>query len=216
MPLGQDGNRRVSVPEPSFDANAREETSRVQNLSSVAPPPARAQDGQSARDIPTLVPARSQGDPLRALGWVMVIGGAVALALALVVPKLRPEPAAQRAALPPPALPVAPPPAAEAREAPPTKDELTPSTKKERRMKRGAPANPAAEATVTSVRIRARVAPVRATPDADAKVVCSVKRGAVMRSGGQQPGSKGRWFAVHCDKDSPGWVHENFVTPVRP
>jgi hypothetical protein len=146
----------------------------------------------------------------------MVIGGAVGLALVLIVSNLRSAPAAQQAAVPaPPALPAAPQPAVLAQEAPATKMEPAQSTKKERRAKRATGASPAVEANVMSIRIRAGVAPVRATPDADAKVVCSVKRGAVMRSLQQTPGSKARWFAVHCDKDSPGWVHENFVS-VKP
>jgi hypothetical protein len=102
-----------------------------------------------------------------------------------------------------------------AQEATPTKTEPAQPTKKERRAKRAAAVSPAVEANVISIRIRAGVAPVRATPNPDAKVVCSVKRGAVMRSLQQTPGSKARWFAVQCDKDSPGWVHENFLS-VKP
>jgi hypothetical protein len=216
MPLGQDGSHRIPVPEPSFNEGSHEETSRVQNLSSVAPPPLPGEAAETARDIPTFVPTQSQSQPLRILGWVMVIGGAVALALALIVPKLRSAPAPQQAAVPaPPALPAAPQPAAQAQETPPAKVEPAHSTKKERRAKRAAAAA-ATEAKETSIRIRARVAPVRATPDADAKVLCSVKKGAVMHSVGQRPGSKGRWFAVSCDKDSPGWVHENFVKAIQP
>jgi hypothetical protein len=199
---------------PSFDENSREETSRVQTLSSVAPPPAQAESVESAYDVPTFVePLPSQSQPLRALGWVMVIGGAVALALVLVVPKLRSAPAAREAALPAPlAVPAAPQQAAEAQEAPPAKTEPARATKKTRREKGAASAGQVAISSETSIRIRARVAPVRATPEGDAKVVCSVKRGAVMHSFQQTPGSKGRWFAVQCDKDSPGWVHENFVS----
>ncbi|HTU63549.1 MAG TPA: SH3 domain-containing protein, partial [Polyangiales bacterium] len=100
--------------------------------------------------------------------------------------------------------------------APPAKAEPKRLTRKERRALRAAAAAASASAAVESkeadVVIRARVAPVRATPDGDGKVLCSVKRGAVMHSVRQTPGSKGRWYGVSCDKDSPGWVHENFVS----
>ncbi len=192
----------------------------MQNLSSVAPPPLpkEVESVDTTYDIPTYVPTQGGQQPLRMLGWAMVIGGAVALALVLIVPKLRSAPAAQQAAVPaPPALPAAPQPAAQAQEAPPAKVEPARLTKKERRAKRAAEAAAAAataavESKETSIRIRARVAPVRATPDGDGKVLCSVKRGAVMHSARQTPGSKGLWFGVSCDKDSPGWVHENFVS----
>jgi hypothetical protein len=204
-------------PKPSFDsvdARGREETSRVQNLSSVAPPPAQDERAETTYDVPTFVPPPSQSQLLRALGLVMVIGGTVALALVLVAPKLRSAPAAQRAVSPPPALPAAPQQGAQVQDAPPAQTDPAQSTTKARRAKRAAATT--AEANVTSVRIRARIAPVRAAPDADAKVVCSVKRGTVMHSFQQTPGSKARWFAVHCDKDSPGWVHENFAKPMQP
>jgi hypothetical protein len=163
-------------------------------------------------DVTTFVPpAEGQSRALRMLGWVMVIGGAVALALVLIGPKLRSAPVAQHAAVPaPPALPSAQP-AAPAQEASSAQVEPPQSSTKGRRAKRAAAAAPAAEASVTTIRIRASIAPVRAAPEADAKVVCSVKRGAVMRSSQQTPSGKARWFAVQCDKDSPGWVHENFV-----
>jgi hypothetical protein len=206
----------MPLPKPSLDQSAREETSRVQNLSSVAPPPAQEEGVEIIQDIPTLLPMPDQNQPLRILGWVMVIGGAVALALVLVVSKLRSTPAAQQAAVPAVlAVPAVPQRAPQVEEAPPAQIEPVHATKKERRAKRPA-GDPIAEGSEASIRIQSRVAPVRATPDPDAKVVCSVKRGAVMRSLQQMPGSKGRWFAVHCDKDSPGWVHENFVALVRP
>jgi hypothetical protein len=162
-------------------------------------------------------PLPSQSQPLRSLGWAMVIGGAVALALVLVVTKLRSAPTAQHAAAPARlALAAAPQLAPEAQEVAPTKTEPAPSTKKARREKRATSAGEVAVSNETSIRIRARVAPVRAAPEPDAKVVCSVKRGAVMRSLQQTSSAKARWFAVHCDKDSPGWVHENFLTPIGP
>ena len=220
MPPGQDGSQRVPQSEPQYDASSREETSRVQNLSSVAPPPlpSEVESVDTTYDIPTYVPTQGAQPPLlRMLGWVMVIGGAVALALVLIVPKLRSAPATQNTVVAaPPALPAAPLPAPQAQEAPPAKSEPVRLTKKERRAKRAAEAAAAAAASVENkemdIRIRARVAPVRATPDGDGKVLCSVKRGAVMRSVRQAPGSKGRWFGVSCAKDSPGWVHENFVS----
>jgi hypothetical protein len=207
----------MPLPQPSFDDNSREESSRVQTLSSVAPPPAQAEGAETTHDIPTLVPMQSRIQPLRTLGWVMVIGGAVALALVLVATKLRSAPAAQKGASPVPrAVPAAPQHVPEAQERPPTKTEPAQSTTQARRATRAVSAGPATEANETSIRIRARVAPVRAAPEPDAKVVCSLKRGAVMRSIQQTSDAKARWFAVNCDKDSPGWVHENFVVPVRP
>jgi hypothetical protein len=214
----------MPLPKPSFDSKSfeardsaleqsSEETSRVQQLSSVAPPPLPGASAETTEQIPTFVLEPSQSHPLRTVGWVMVIGGAVGLALVLAVTKLRSSPAVERVPAPAP-LAVAATPLAQ--ETPPAKVEPVQPTTKARRGKRAAAAGPAAEAGVTSIRIRARVAPVRATAEQDAKVVCSVKRGAVMRSLQQSPGSKGRWFAVYCDKDSPGWVHENFVTAVRP
>lgn len=210
--MGQDGSRRISLPEPTNDASAHEETSRVQQLSSVAPP--AIEDDQLieiTNDMPAFAPVASERQPLRMLGWVMVIGGAAALAIVLVVSKLRSAPAVEAAAPVAPAA-VAVSVVAEPGPAPAAPEPaLAPS--KTRRGKR-ARADKTAEADVSSIRIRARVAPVRATADQDGQVVCSVKRGAVMRATGQTPGEKGRWFAVHCDKDSPGWVHENFVTPL--
>jgi hypothetical protein len=145
----------------------------------------------------------------------MVIGGALALALVLVVTKLRSEPALQQAALPPPiAVPAPALQTAQMQEMPVTKSEPVQARTKSQRAKRSASAATGAEANVTSIRIRARVAPVRAAPEPDAKVVCSVKRGAVMRALQQTSGTKARWFAVDCDKDSRGWVHENFVKPI--
>jgi hypothetical protein len=195
-----------------------EETSRVQNISSVAPPPLPGAAAEITLDVPTYVPPESERQPLRTLGLVMVIGGIIALALVLI---LRPgsAPQAKQASLrPPPALP--------ARPVVQTEDtasaKLEPTTTQAPRSKRAARRAEAARESAPavskemSIRIRARVAPVRATPDADAKVLCSVKRGAVMHSSQQRPGSKGRWFAVHCDKYSPGWLHENFLTAVRP
>lgn len=224
MPPGQDGSRRIPQSDPSHDGSSHEETSRVQHLSSVAPPPlaSEGEGVESTHDVPTYVPTPSGHQPLlRMLGWVMVIGGALALALVLVVPKLRSTtPATQNTVVAaPPAPPTAPLPAPQAQEAPPAKSEPARLTKKERRAKRAAEAAAAAAAAAASVesketdiRIRARVAPVRATPDSDGKVLCSVKRGTVMHSVRQTPGSKGRWFGVSCAKDAPGWVHENFVS----
>lgn len=214
MPSGQDGSQRISLPESSSDAGSREETSRVQQLSSVAPPPAESETIDATNDVTTIMPLSEPRQPLRTVGWVMVIGGAIALTLVLIVPKLRSAPAAQIVS-PPPALPVAPS-VAEVQEAAPTKVEPALATGKGRRTKRAAAAAPVAESKETDIRIRARVAPVRAAPDADATVVCSVKRGAVMHSSQQAQGAKARWFAVRCDKDSTGWVHENFLTTMKP
>jgi hypothetical protein len=212
----------MPLPKPSLDLNSvevrdsaleqrSEETSRVQQLSSVTPPPLPGARGEITDQIPTFVLEQSQSQPLRTMGWVMVIGGAVGLALVLAITNLRSAPAQQK---PPVPVPVAVAPLTQ--ETPPTQIEPVQSTTKARRTKRTAAGPAAAEANVTNIRIHARVAPVRAAPESDGKVVCSVKRGAVMRSLQQSPGSKGRWFAVQCDKDSPGWVHENFVSTVRP
>jgi hypothetical protein len=63
--------------------------------------------------------------------------------------------------------------------------------------------------------VRARWAPVRAAADPDAKVLCSVPRGALLSVSGQRPGTHARWFAVQCDAQTGGWVHENFLASVR-
>jgi hypothetical protein len=214
----------MPLPKSSFDSKSfeardsaleqsSEETSRVQQLSSVAPPPLPGASAETTDQMPTFVLEPSQSHPLRTVGWVMVIGGAVGLALVLAVTKLRSPPALQQMPVPAPLAMAA---APRAQDMSPAKVEPMQATTKAERGKRAAAAGPGAEAGATSIRIRARVAPVRATPEPDAKVVCSVKRGAVMRSLQQSPGSKGRWFAVYCDKDSPGWVHENFVAALRP
>lgn len=74
---------------------------------------------------------------------------------------------------------------------------------------------PTTPSEVKSVRVRARWAPVRTSGDPDAKVLCSLPRGAVVAVTAERPGTHLRWFAVRCDGDSEGWVHENFVR-VRP
>jgi hypothetical protein len=74
---------------------------------------------------------------------------------------------------------------------------------------------PTSASKVKSVRVRARWAPVRASGDPDARVLCSLPRGAVVAVTAERPGTHLRWFAVRCDGDIKGWVHENFLVRVR-
>jgi hypothetical protein len=68
---------------------------------------------------------------------------------------------------------------------------------------------------VTSVRIRAPWAPIRVGIDGRAAVLCSLPRGTILRVFAQLPGRKARWFAVRCDTQTVGWVHENFLASLR-
>jgi hypothetical protein len=73
-----------------------------------------------------------------------------------------------------------------------------------------------AEPTVPlRVRVRAAWAPIRATTSADGRVVCSLPRGTELAVSQQAPGNHGRWFEVHCDTNTAGWVHENHLAWLR-
>ena len=68
---------------------------------------------------------------------------------------------------------------------------------------------------VAQVRVRSVWAPVRASANADALVLCSLARGTQLETHGQLPGNRGRWFEVACDTHKQGWVHENHVRARR-
>jgi hypothetical protein len=72
------------------------------------------------------------------------------------------------------------------------------------------------EAGQKHVRVRARWAPVRAAAAPDAEVLCSLPRGTELSTFGERPGTRARWFSVRCDNQTLGWLHENFLTFVRP
>ncbi len=64
---------------------------------------------------------------------------------------------------------------------------------------------------IDRVRVSAASAPVRIGNHAQAKVVCTLARGTVRSVLTVLPGAQGRWFAVHCEDQSVGWVHEQDV-----
>jgi hypothetical protein len=134
-----------------------------------------------------------------------------ALAPHAVVPQLQ-EPAA---APPPPPVAVAIAPATHAAEAPAITPAAVLDAAPARVPAAAASQSERAEASVTRVRVRAHWAPVRAAADPSAKVLCSVPRGKVLEVSGQRPGTHARWFSVHCDAQTSGWVHENFLASVR-
>jgi hypothetical protein len=66
-----------------------------------------------------------------------------------------------------------------------------------------------------SLRVSAASAKVHVGNHAEAKVVCSLAHGTVRSVLTELPGAHGRWFAVHCDDKSVGWVNERDVARVE-
>jgi hypothetical protein len=73
-----------------------------------------------------------------------------------------------------------------------------------------------AASRVHSVRVSAASAKVRAGNDLEAQVVCSLPRGSVRPVLTEMPRMGARWFAVRCDAQAVGWVHENDLAPLHP
>jgi hypothetical protein len=192
----------------------------------------------TTHDLPVYRPAPSDASPRasqRPLRVVAALGGFVLLLAVLLALKLRsapvPEslsvvtPVASQPAVPAVRAPPAEPRAVaqdqrEARGSVPAQDETAPAAQAVPRPKAVEPVRPAREvrdagSMVTQVRVRSRWAPIRVAADPTAEVQCSVPRGSALSVYGERPGTHARWFAVRCDKQTVGWIHENFLARVH-
>jgi hypothetical protein len=183
-------------------------------------PPSRGRGAPASAETTHDLPVYNAARPLWRRSVLAAVLGALVAVAALLLMRLQLAPAPHRAAAAlktaaplahesatasPPPLPVRAPPGVEVAppEAAAQSDPSPPPV--------AASERPVSASRVKSVRVRARWAPVRASGDPEARVLCSLPRGAVVAVMAERPGTHARWFAVRCSGDIEGWVHENFL-----
>jgi hypothetical protein len=195
---------------------------RAERDASSAPSPAREMVTPTPRGLRVPKPLPASRPPSRAPLFVMaglVALSALALATALTLrwlrahePRTSQERAYSRAPLPPLRKEPTPDPVtAPAMLALPVAEARPP--KRTRQVERGPHTRSASR--VSSVRVSTASAKVRAGNDAEAQVVCTLPQGTVRPVLTEMTRMGARWFAVRCNAQAVGWVHESDLAPLE-